>query len=81
VVDTPEGCAAIQRVLNRPENQADRNLMKVNNGKCRVLHQGRNNPMHQCMSGATQLKSSLVKKALGVLVDTKLNSSNQCNPA
>ncbi|KAK4825638.1 hypothetical protein QYF61_001423 [Mycteria americana] len=71
VADTPEGCAAIQRYLDRLDKWAARNLMKSNKGKCKVLHPGRNKPRHQYMLGADQLESSLAEKDLRVLVDTK----------
>ena len=47
VVDRPEGHAAIQRDLNRLDKWADRNLVKFNKGKFKVLRLRRNNPMHQ----------------------------------
>jgi len=49
VVDTPEGCAAIQHDLDRLGSWMQRNLMKFTMGKCRVV--GRNNPMHQYRLG------------------------------
>jgi len=55
MADLPEGYAVIQRDSNRLEKWADSNLMKVNRGKCKVLHLGTNNLRHQCMLGAIQL--------------------------
>ncbi|PKU47253.1 rna-directed dna polymerase from mobile element jockey- hypothetical protein [Limosa lapponica baueri] len=44
VANTPDGCSAFKRDLNRTEKWAERNLMKFNKGKCKVLHLGMSNP-------------------------------------
>jgi len=52
--------------------------MKFNKGKCRVLHLGRNNPMHQYRLGADLLEINSVESNLGVLVDDTVTMSQQC---
>ncbi|PKU42310.1 reverse hypothetical protein [Limosa lapponica baueri] len=76
VTDKPESRVVIQRSLDRLEKWANGNLIKFN--KLEVLHMRKNKPIHQYMVGATQLKSSLAEKHLRVLVNTKLNMSQQC---
>jgi len=74
----PEGHAAIRRDLDRLEKWADRNLMKLNKGKCQVQHQGEEQPMCLYTLRADRLESIFAEKTLGVFVDTELNVSQQC---
>ncbi|PKU39984.1 hypothetical protein llap_9705 [Limosa lapponica baueri] len=51
--------------------------MKFNKGKLMVLHLGSNNSMYKYRLEADLMESSSVEKDLGVLLDNKLNMSQQ----
>ncbi|GAB0184817.1 mitochondrial enolase superfamily member 1 [Grus japonensis] len=77
-VHTLEGRAILKEDLDRLEEWANKNLMNFNKDKCKVLHLAKHNPRVHHRLGYTQLGSNSVERDLVVLVDNKLNMSEEC---
>ncbi|KAK4830552.1 hypothetical protein QYF61_011730 [Mycteria americana] len=63
--DTAEGRATLQEDLDRLEEWANKNLVKFNRDKRKVLHLRKHNPGVQHRLGSTQLGSSSVEREPG----------------
>lgn len=75
---TADAFAAIQKNLDSLEKRINKNLMRYKKGICQLLKLRTNNPKHWYSLRVDQLESSFPEKGLWILVDQKLNSSQQC---
>ena len=77
-VDAAEGRDDIRRDPNKVEKRARGHLMQTNRDPCKVLQLGWGNPRYVYRAGEEFIESSPMGKELGLLVNEKLDVSQQC---
>jgi len=76
-VNTLDKCDTIHEDLYRLDMWAQENIMRFNKSKCKVLCMGHGNSCYQYKPGDVGTEHSPAEKDLGILVDGKLDTSQQ----
>ena len=80
IANTLEDRKKIQNNLDRLEHWAENKTVKFKE-KCKVLHLGKRNQIQSYKIGDTWLSNTTNKKGLGIVIDHKMNMSQQCHVA
>lgn len=81
VVEDEEDRAALQAALDKLCSWADKWGMRFNQGKCKVLHIGRNNPQFEYSMNGARLDTTDEEKDIGVMITNNLKPGRQCEQA
>lgn len=80
-VSSSEGVQKLQQDLVKLGNWAENWQMSFNTDKCAVIHLGSENRKHQYSLGNSVLRESTKERDLGIIVDSSMKFSEQCNTA
>ena len=80
-VNTMQDVQKLQADLDKLNNWSNEWQMQFNVDKCTVMHFGRENKRCKYSLGNRELKESKEEKDLGVIIDTSMKFSEQCNTA
>lgn len=71
----------LQQTIDNLVAWADQWGMQFNVAKCKIMHYGHNNKLHQYTMGGVVLESTVEEKDLGVMTTDKLKPGKQCKKA
>ena len=80
-VSSVQGVQELQEDLVKLGNWANDWQMSFNTDKCAIIHLGSDNLKHKYSLGGSVLRESTKERDLGIIVDSSMKYSEQCNAA